>query len=208
MQGWVLNIMERFGYFGMGFLIAVENLFPPIPSELILTFGGFLTTQTALRLPGMILYATLGSLTGAVLLYGVGRLLDRDRLDALLSCSLIERLGFQKQSVLDSVERFGKEGKKLVLLGRFVPIVRSLVSIPAGMAHMDFCSFLWLTALGSAVWNGVLLSLGAVAGASWTLLAERCSEWMGLVKILILAGGGLALAFHIVRKRTKKEKQS
>lgn len=204
MQGWILDVMERFGYLGMGFLIAVENLFPPIPSELILTFGGFLTTKTALRLPGMILYATLGSLAGAVMLYGVGRLLDRERLNALLSCPLVQKLGFQKQSVLDSVERFGREGKKLVLLGRCVPIVRSLVSIPAGMSRMDFCSFLWLTVLGSTIWNGILLTLGAAAGASWALLAEKCSEWMGIVKALVLVCGGLVLALHVARKRKRK----
>lgn len=201
MQSWILGIMERFGYLGMGLLIAVENLFPPIPSELILTFGGFLTTCTALRLPGMILYATLGSLAGASVLYGVGRLLTQERLSRLLDSTLCKRLGFQKEEVLSSLEKFSSSGKKAVLLGRFVPILRSLVSIPAGMARMDFCAFLWLTALGSAIWNGVLLALGAAAGASWSLLSQKCGEWMGLVKGLVLIFAAAFLLVRILKKR-------
>lgn len=201
MQSWIFSVMEQFGYLGMAVLIAVENLFPPIPSELILTFGGFLTTQTALRLPGMILYATLGSLTGAVALYGLGRLLTQQRLARLLDSTLCKKLGFQKEEVLASVERFAGSGKKTVLLGRFVPILRSLVSIPAGMAKMDLCSFIWLTAIGSSIWNGVLITLGAAAGASWALLSEKCGEWMGLIKGLILLAALLFLGMQIKRKR-------
>lgn len=206
MQSWVLEIMERFGYLGMGLLIAVENLFPPIPSELILTFGGFLTTCTALRLPGMVLYATLGSLAGAAVLYGVGRLLTPERLGRVLDSALCKKLGFQKAEVLDSVERFSTSGKKMVLLGRFVPILRSLVSIPAGMARMDFCAFLWLTALGSALWNTALLTLGAAAGASWSLLSEKCGQWMGLAKGILLLGAAAFLLVRVLKKRKSNQK--
>lgn len=205
MRSWILAVMEQWGYLGMGLLIAVENLFPPIPSELILTFGGFLTTQTALRLSGMILYATLGSLTGAAVLYGVGRLLTPQRLAALLDRPLCRRLGFEKAEILSAVERFGRQGKKAVLLGRFVPILRSLVSIPAGMARMEFCPFLWLTALGSALWNTALLALGAAAGASWQLLAARCGEWIELIKWLLLAA---ALVWLLLRAAKKRRRQN
>ncbi len=206
MQSWILEVMEQFGYLGIALLIAVENLFPPIPSELILTFGGFLTTQTALRLPGMILYATLGSLAGAVVLYGVGRLLTPERLGRLLDAPLCKRLGFQKEEVLASVQRFASSGKKAVLLGRFVPILRSLVSIPAGMARMDLCSFIWLTAIGSAVWNGALLTLGAAAGASWALLSEKCGEWMGLIKAAVMLLAMLAAVLRLLKMKKKTAK--
>lgn len=206
LQSWIFGVMEQFGYLGMAILIAVENLFPPIPSELILTFGGFLTTQTALRLPGMILYATLGSLAGAAALYGVGRLLTKERLGRLLDGTLCRKLGFQKEEVLNSVERFASSGKKTVLLGRFVPILRSLVSIPAGMARMDLCSFIWLTAIGSSIWNGILITLGAAAGASWALLSEKCGEWMGLIKAAVVLVAVLASVLRILQMKKKAKK--
>ena len=167
MQEWIIQTMEQFGYLGIFLLITIENLFPPIPSEIILTFGGFMTTYTSLHVWGVILSATIGSVLGAIILYGIGRLLSVDLLAKILDGKIGKILRFKKEDVFKACDWFNSKGKKTVLLCRCVPIVRSLISIPAGMAKMKFGIFLVLTTIGSFVWNIVLVYLGAAAGEAW-----------------------------------------
>lgn len=203
----MLSWMQQYGYVGMGLLIALENIFPPIPSELILTFGGFLTGCTGLGLPGMILHATLGSLAGAFFLYAAGRCMTPEKLTKLLEQSFCKKLGFQKEQVDKALYKFEKQGKRAVLLGRCVPIVRSLVSIPAGMAKMNLCSFFWLTAVGSTLWNTALLSLGAGAGKSWQLAAERCEAYIKGAKLLLLAIVCVWAGYTVLKKHKEKRRR-
>ena len=114
---------------GVCFLIAIENIFPPIPSEVILTFGGFMTTYTRLTVPGVIVFSTIGSLIGALILYRVGLELNRERLGRVMESRMFQRLGFEKSDVEKTIAAFDKHGKKAVLFGRCIPIIRSLVSV-------------------------------------------------------------------------------
>ena len=161
------NLISQFGYIGVWFLIFFENVFPPIPSELILPLSGFFTTTTELTLPGVIIAATIGSVTGAYILYGVGRILSRERLMTFFGTRPMRLLGFKPDDIASAVDWFDRKGQATVLICRCVPIVRSLISIPAGIAEMNVPLFLLLTAVGSAVWNTVLVTVGSFLGNQW-----------------------------------------
>lgn len=189
MQAVVLSIMNRFGYWGIGGLILIENLFPPIPSEVILVFGGFLTTCTQMSAVGVILTATAASLKGAFLLYCLGRWLGPGRVASLLGGRVGKRLGFHPEELADTESWFRRKGQKAVLFGRCVPIIRSLISIPAGMARMNLVRFALYTALGSLVWNTVLVLLGAAAGESWEIILQYMDAYSALIKIGLATAG-------------------
>lgn len=165
-QEWIVEVMEQYGYIGIFLMIALENVFPPIPSEVILTFGGFMTTYTNLTVPGVVVFATAGSVAGAIILYGVGRLLNVERLE-----SIVDRWGrilrVTKEDLHRASDWFNRYGYWTVLFCRMVPLVRSLISIPAGMSKMNFRLFLLFTIIGTALWNVILVSIGAILGESW-----------------------------------------
>ena len=168
--GWVLDVIEAAGYPGVASLVALEIVFPPLPSEAVLLLGGFLAGEGRLSLPGVIAAATTGSLIGALVLYGLGAWLGDARVR-----HLVRRYGrwlFVKEEDLDRAEGwFERHGYKAVLLGRVVPIVRSLVSVPAGVIRMPLGRFLAYTTLGSVVWNGLSIGLGWWFGERWELVA-------------------------------------
>ena len=186
MNDWILQLMNTYGYFGIAFLIMAENLFPPIPSEVILTFAGFFTTYTTLHLPGTILSATIGSLLGAVILYAFGKLLSPSKMDSLISGKVGKTLRLKKEDIQKAMDWFDSKGNYTVFLCRFIPIVRSSISIPAGMANMHFPRFLWLTAWGSFLWNTLLIFLGAWAGSSWQKAARYFGNYTRAAKIVFL----------------------
>ena len=205
MQDWIIHTMEslgNYGYLGIFLLITLENVFPPIPSEIILTFGGFLTTQTSLTAWGVIVAATIGSVAGAVILYGVGRLLSAERLAKILDGKLGKILHFKSEDVYKSCDWFNKRGKKSVLICRCIPIVRSLISIPAGMAKMELGIFLLLTTLGSAVWNTVLVILGIIAGESYLKIVDAVGVYQ-TITIGVFAVIGILIVIWYIRKRMK-----
>ena len=204
MEQFIVNVMEDFGYPGMALLIAVENLFPPIPSEVILTFGGFLTTRTALDVWWVVAWATLGAVAGALVLYGVGRALGGERMRALLAGPWGKRLGFDAEAADRAAGWFEKKGAKTVLFCSCVPILRSLISIPAGMARMNLVWFLLYTTAGSLVWNAALVHLGAAAGESWALLARRFSDGSGMVRWMLAAAAVVLLLRRLTKKKDKK----
>ena len=206
MQELVQNIMNQFGYPGIGLLILVETVFPPIPSEVILTFGGFLTTCTNLTITGVIASSTVASLAGAWLLYGLGRLLNPARIRSLFSGKLAKRLGFQEKEVGDTFGWFEKKGEKAVFFGRCIPIIRSLISIPAGMAGMKAGRFTVYTLAGSLIWDTMQVLLGAMAGESWEIIMEYTDAWSALVKIGAATAGAVALMRFLGRCRKKKRK--
>lgn len=203
MQEVLTYMMNTFGYLGVCFLIAIENIFPPIPSEVILTLGGFMTTYTRLTVPGVIVFSTIGSLLGALILYRIGMELNRERLGHVMESRMFRRLGFEKTDVEKTIAAFERHGKKAVLFGRCIPIVRSLVSVPAGMAQMNLTVFLFYTTIGSTVWNVLLVSLGAVLGASWETTLVYLNRYSGAVRLVLLAGGGVFLVRMIKRKKDK-----
>ncbi|MEG0177812.1 MAG: DedA family protein [Anaerorhabdus sp.] len=167
MNAWLLSILNAFGYFGVAFLIAIENIFPPIPSEVILTFSGFLTTKSDLTPIGVVVAATIGSVIGAILLYYFGRIFSQERIEQFISSKWGKWLGFKKQDLEKTLTWFSKWGKYGTLFGRCVPVIRSIVSIPAGMAKMRLSEFLLYTTIGSLAWNILLVFLGVKLGENW-----------------------------------------
>ncbi|BBW98239.1 DedA family protein [Geobacillus sp. FSL W8-0032] len=186
MQAWITDFMEQFGYIGIFLMIALENIFPPIPSEVILPFGGFMTTYTTLTVPGVIAAATAGSVVGAIVLYGIGRLLSVERLGRI-----VDRWGGWlrvKTEDIDKANRtFQRYGVWAVFVGRMIPLVRSLISIPAGMAKMNVWLFVWLSVLGTLIWNTILISIGAALGESWGKVSEVIGMYAEVVYVLIAA---------------------
>jgi membrane protein DedA with SNARE-associated domain len=195
----VVDIIERFGYAGIALLIALETVFPPLPSEIILPLGGFTASRGDLTLWGVMLAATLGSVTGALILYGVGRWFGQERL-----YWLVDRYGryvMLKQSDIDKAnDWFERYSGKAVIIGRLVPVVRSLVSIPAGMTKMPLPTFIIYTTLGSAAWNGILVGSGYILGDNW----EEVEQYVGYLQYAVIAGAiGLVGWFVWHRLRTR-----
>lgn len=194
MQEFLLSLMNRFGYAGIFLLITLENLIPPIPSELILTMGGFMTTYTSLHVPGVILFSTMGSLLGAIILYYTGKLLNQERLLHLAQSRLGKRFRIKAEDIHSSFSRFDQKGSRAVFFCRFVPILRSLISIPAGMRNMHQGRFLLYTAAGSLIWNTVLITAGNLAGTSWKSISvlftqySHVTKWILLLLCLAVAG--------------------
>ncbi|HAA9474421.1 TPA_asm: DedA family protein [Listeria monocytogenes] len=206
METWITSIMADFGYIGIFVLIMVENLFPPIPSEIILTFGGFMTTVTSLNVVMVIIVATLGSVVGAILLYKVASYFGKERLTKIvLKYGRILRL---KESDIERAESFFlKYGSWAVFLCRMIPLIRSLISIPAGMTKMKMSRFLILTTAGSLLWNTVLIGLGAVLGESWNEIVVFMDSFSTIIYsiIAILVVVGLGFFFRARFKKTLDE---
>ncbi len=198
MAPWVFSIVDRLGVLGVGLLVLLENLIPPIPSEVILPLAGFRAKAGALNVWLVWPAATAGSVTGALVLYGLGRWLGYDRL-----CRLASHKWFILASRGDLArgERlFRDHGSKIVLFGRMVPIIRSVVSVPAGVAGMPIPRFVLLTAIGSGIWNALFISLGWYLQENY----EVIEAWLGPVGYavlgLIVAGLGW-LALRRLRSR-------
>ncbi|PGZ84975.1 DedA family protein [Bacillus sp. AFS029533] len=204
MQNWIIETMDTFGYLGIFLLIALENIFPPIPSEVILTFGGFMTTESSLSKLGVIFFSTLGSVIGAIILFWIGTLLDIKTLE-----KIVERWGhflrLTKKDVHKADEWFSKYGVWTVFFCRLIPLIRSLISIPAGMARMNFWIFLLFTTLGSLIWNTILVLVGASVGASWEKIVEYMDVYSSII-YGILAIGLVVLIFLFIKKRKRSVK--
>lgn len=184
MQSWITGIMEQFGYIGIFLLILIENIFPPIPSEVILTFGGFMTTRSSMNIFGVIAVSTLGSVGGAIILYYIGRVLSIEKIERI-----VEKWGkflrIEKKDVHKADGWFKKYGAWTVFFCRFIPLIRSLISLPAGMAHMNLWLFIGLTTLGTAIWNTVLVFIGASVGASWESIVGYMDVYSNIVYIVL-----------------------
>ena len=163
LAGWVVGVIEALGPLGVGLIVALENLFPPIPSEVVLPVAGYVASQGQMNLVAAVVAATAGAVAGAWLLYGLGAWFGRDRLRRWL-----EVIPLMEVEDLDRAEAwFDRHGGAAVLIGQCVPVVRSLVSVPAGLERMPQGRFLLYTAIGSAVWNSLLIVGGYVLGARW-----------------------------------------
>jgi membrane protein DedA with SNARE-associated domain len=188
----VIDIIERFGYTGIALLIALETVFPPLPSEIILPLGGFTASRGDLALWGVILAATLGSVAGALVLYGIGYWFGQERLYWLVDH--YGRYVLLKQSDIDKAnDWFERYSGKAVIIGRLVPVVRSLVSIPAGLTKMPLPTFILYTALGSAIWNGVLVGAGYLLGNNW----EEVEHYVGYLQYAVILGAIAGVGWFI-----------
>lgn len=204
MQEIIINLMNQFGYLGVFLLIAVENIFPPIPSEVILTFGGYMTTTTKLTVPLIIIFSTLGSLVGAIALYFIGKILNKERLIKIVNGKIGKVLCLKAEDIEKADMWFDNKGYKSVFFCRFVPIVRSLISIPAGMCEMNISKFLIYTTIGSLIWNSVLVILGSVVGENWENIVNIFDTYSNIALILLII---LFILFIILFYKKKIKKQ-
>ena len=192
--GWLVDLMDEIGGPGAAIAIAAENLFPPLPSELFLPLAGFTASQPGahITLLGAILWTTFGSLAGAVALYWVGAQVGRDRVR-----SWAERVPLVKVSDFDRTEAwFERHGTKAVLIGRMIPIFRSLISLPAGVARMPLALFMLLTVIGSAIWNSLLIVAGYQLGSQYELV----EKYAGLLSNLVVLVIAVAVAMLVYRR--------
>ena len=205
MQEFILNIMNQFGYIGVFLLIAIENIFPPIPSEVILLFGGFMTTYTRLNIIGMVIASTLGSVIGAIVLYYIGKIFNKDRLKKIISGKIGKIIRLKPSDIDKADQWFDTKGNKTVFFCRFVPLIRSLISIPAGMSEMPMGKFLLYTVIGSTIWNTVLIIVGSIVGENWTSILNILDTYSHIV-VILLAIIVVVFVYIFYHKRMKQEK--
>ncbi len=205
MENWIISLMEQYGLWGIFFLIALENVFPPIPSEVILTFGGVMTGQTDLTVMGVIAVSTAGSVVGAVILYGIGLLLDVENLN-----KIVNRYGKFLRVTSEDIHRadkwFDKYGVWTVFICRMIPLIRSLISIPAGMSNMNFFLFLLFTTAGTLIWNTVLVNLGAAFSDSWHTVVEYMDVYSNVAYAVLAVVFLAALIWFVKKFRSRSAK--
>ncbi|GAA4688717.1 membrane protein DedA, SNARE-associated domain [Promicromonospora umidemergens] len=196
---WAIGLMETLGAPGAGVAIALENLFPPLPSEVILPLAGFTAAQGTLVLWHVLIWTTAGSVVGAVLLYGLGAWLGRDRLRAI-----VDRMPLVSLEDVDKAESwFNRHGDWAVLIGRLIPIVRSLISIPAGVERMSIWRFLAFTTLGSGVWNTLLVGAGYQLGEQWHVVEQGVGVFQKVVIVVV----GLLVVWWVVKMVRRRQGQ-
>ncbi|MEU7480880.1 DedA family protein [Lentzea sp. NPDC042327] len=189
---WVTDLMQSAGAPGAALAIALENLFPPLPSEVFLPLAGFTAAQGKMSLLDAILWTTAGSVAGALLLYWLGHLLGRDRVRRIAA-----RMPLVRVSDVDKTEAwFLRNGYRAVFFGRMIPVFRSLISIPAGVERMRLAPFLGYTAAGSLLWNTALILAGYLLGDNWHLV----EQYVGLASTGVLALAGVALAVFVTTR--------
>lgn len=200
MQDWIEQLVEGYGYFGVAGLTLLENIFPPIPSEVVLPLGGFLTSQGDLTYWGVVLAGTAGSVAGAIPLYYLGNWVSdtsiKDWVESHGHWLLLRRSEIERAE-----DWFGRHGQPAVFFGRLVPGVRSLISIPAGYCRMPMPRFLLWTAAGTAIWTALLAWAGRALGEQW----PKLGEWMGPATIAIVVGAvAIYLVWALKRRRDNK----
>lgn len=208
MEQIIINIMEQVGYLGVFLLIAIENIFPPIPSEVILVFGGFMTTYTSLNIPIMILAATLGSLLGAIVLYYIGKIFNKERLKRIVNGKIGKVLRLKASDIEKADKWFDTKGNKTVFFCRFIPIVRSLISIPAGMSEMPMQKFLLYTISGSLIWNTVLIIVGSIVGDKWETIVGYLDNFSNIILIILVIIFVVAMYYWFVIRKKKQNKKA
>ncbi len=192
---WAVNLMETIGAPGAGLAIALENLFPPLPSEVILPLAGFTASRGNFSLFEAILWTTIGSVVGAFALYALGAWLGRDRMRRLVS-----RVPLIDLEDVDRVEDwFNRHGYQAVFFGRMIPLFRSLVSIPAGIERMPVGKFLLLTTAGSLIWNSIFVLAGFYLGENWHIVEQYAGTFQRIVIVAVI----LFLLYFVVTKVRK-----
>lgn len=189
---WVVSLMDVIGPYGAGIAIAAENLFPPLPSEAILPLAGLAASRGAFTLFEAILWTTVGSVVGALVLYGIGAWFGLERLRRIA-----DRLPLMKADDVDrTVEWFHRHGGAAVFFGRFIPIFRSLISIPAGVVHMPLWRFVLFTGAGSLIWNTIFILVGWFLGESWHVV----EQYMDVFQNIVIAVAVIAVVWFIVAR--------
>ena len=198
---WVQDVIEQLGYLGVALLVVLENVFPPIPSEIVLPFAGFVAQQGSDSVVLMILAATVGSVIGALIMYWIAAIIGDERLH-----TFTRRFGkwvqIREADLTRAEEWFDRHAMSAVLVGRCVPLIRSVVSIPAGFRRMELIPYIAYTFLGSLVWNIALVGAGAVLGENWERVEPVVATFQWIVIVVILAGLARVAYVVVQRRRT------
>lgn len=203
MQKFIINIMNNYGYLGVFLLILIENIFPPIPSEVILLFGGFMTTYTSLNVLGMTMSSILGSVLGALILYKIGTIFNKDTLKKLIHTRLGKFLRINDKEIDSSFNYFQTKGEKAIFFCRFIPLIRSFISVPVGINKMNITKFMIYTTLGSLIWNVVLITLGHIVGNNWKSILKIFDLYSTYAVVIIF----IILIILIIKFYKKKLKE-
>ena len=196
--GFAVDVMDKLGGFGAALLVGIDNIFPPVPSELVLPLAGFAASQGTISLVGAILWTTGGSVAGALIMYFLGAWFGRDRARGLLM-----RMPLMKAEDFDRTEKwFDRHGTKAVFFGRMVPVFRSLISLPAGVERMPLWKFLALTAAGSLIWNSGFVVAGYLLGESWQVV----DQYAGWFQYVVLGLTVLAIVIFVTRRVRERKK--
>jgi len=199
MDNWVAGVLQKLGEFGLALLMLLENVFPPIPSELIMPLAGYLVARDEMTFLGVVLAGTAGSVAGALVLYGFGRRLGKQRV-----VDWADRHGRWLTICGDHIERatawLDRHGTWAIFFGRLVPGLRSLISIPAGIARMNLGAFLLLTTLGSALWCTLLAGAGYLLGSNF----EKVDSVLGTVSNAILIGVVALYLWRVARGKGRR----
>ncbi|WP_422743574.1 DedA family protein [Micromonospora sp. WMMD754] len=196
LTGWVASVIDSFGAVGVALLVALESIIPPIPSEIVLAMAGYLSAEGRFNVLLIVLAATVGSLLGALVLYWLGAALGEDRLKRWL-----DHIPLVDLEDLEKADRwFERHGRWAVLIGRVVPVVRSLVSVPAGANRMPLGEFVLLTTLGSGVWNALIVGAGFTLGSRWKDV-DRYSQWFNYAIFAVFGVMIVSWAVKKVRRR-------
>lgn len=201
-SAWAVRLMEALGPVGVGFLVFLDNIFPPVPSELVLPLAGFTASRGEMSLVIAIVFATIGSLVGAVLLWALGRWIGLDRISRIaLKMPLVDVDDIHK-----TVAWFDRHGAKAVFFGRMIPIFRSLISVPAGLERMPLPIFVLLTALGSFIWNFILVMAGYLLGDQWELVESYVGVLSKVVLVLVIVALAVAVGRRLRSRRGDRQK--
>jgi membrane protein DedA with SNARE-associated domain len=197
---WMADLIDSIGLIGVAALVALENIFPPIPSEVILLLAGYNVELGRFGFVGAVLAATVGSVVGAYFLYGIGRLLSEERLESFLA-GVGKYVGLKKKDVHKGFEWFERHEDPVVFFGRLIPVVRSVVSIPAGAEKMPLVKFTALTAIGSLIWNTIWVAIGVSLGAQW----KKAERWSDVLQYAVVGLAVIVLIVLVVRVRRQRK---
>jgi membrane protein DedA with SNARE-associated domain len=204
MLEWITNTINSLGYWGIALLMFVENLFPPIPSELIMPLAGFTARANPekLNITGVFFAGLMGSVLGALVWYYPGKVLGEERLKAWAD-RYGKWLGISSKDIAKAKRWFDRQGNKAVLIGRLVPGIRTLISVPAGISKMHLLPFLFYTTVGSAAWVGLLTYSGYILGSQYELV----DKYLAPVSKIVLGGLVLAFVFWVLKRKRKSTRR-
>ena len=202
LAGLMIDLMEKLGLVGAAIAVGMDNLFPPIPSEIVLPMAGLAASQGTFSLEGALFATTAGSVIGACILYWLGRLFGRDR-----AAWVFVKTPLLKLADLEAAETwFAKYGRKAVFFGRMVPIFRSLISLPAGVERMNFGVFFLLTTAGSFIWNSIFVGAGYTLGENWHVIEPYADWFQRLVILAVLVVCGWFVVTRVRELRDPRER--
>jgi len=200
MSNFAISVMSATGYFGVFFMMVLESMIFPIPSELVMPFAGFLAVQGDLNFLLVCIFATLGSLVGSSLSYFIGKYGGNKIVLKYGRYILVD-----EDDLIKTENWFRKKGEKTIFIGRLIPVVRHLISIPAGIGRMNFKKFCLYTAAGAMIWNSFLAYLGYALGKNWDKVRQY-TEPLSIAVAVLLALAGSYYLYHFLKDRIKKKR--